>query len=65
MFAGADRIKKIKFTIRNKLKINCPLFPLCIHFHEAGRVAQLLAHMNEESAVPGSIPGPAIYFREN
>ena len=29
----------------------------------AGRVAQLVAHLTEEQEIPGSIPGPDIYFR--
>ena len=32
-----------------------PIFP--------GRVAQLVARLTEEPDVPGSIPGPATYFR--
>ena len=28
-----------------------------------GRVAQSVAHLTQEPEVPGSIPGPATYFR--
>ena len=29
---------------------------------ESGRVVQSVAHLTQESEVPGSIPGPATYF---
>ena len=34
-----------------------------IHKLGPGRVAQSVARLTQEPEVPGSIPGPAIYFR--
>ena len=59
-----EKVTKLKVTVASPKGVPTHITKYCdFTVIKPGHVEQLVAHLTQEPEVPGSIPGPATYFR--